>query len=490
LPPTLLYRAESDEAILKRMAFSFSIDNVVLEFALELTQTGKIRWANFVFLPRGIMTMRQIKLLFTTVFLILILTLTWSFTFFNNQPVKIQSSLTLAAPINPAKSRIQFDNFDEAEALLANEKNTIDVVNQFGPAVVAINVSVFDETQPSLSEFETDQLSPDFGELLPFIEEIPQENTGSGFLINFHGEDYLVTNYHVVQDSLISNTTDLKKSASITAVFSEQKNNDLPLKVVGANPSFDLALLTTLHPSEPFPPNSGLTITNSDAVQVGQKVIAIGNPFGLDSTVTTGIVSAVNRFVPTVGQINIPMIQTDASINPGNSGGPLLNSRGELIGINTAIFNPEGRSSAGLGFAVPSNLLIEALADLELGGLSDISNTRPTLGASVRTVNILPPGIRELLALPDGGIAVIEVKSGSPADKAGLRGSSHTVNEGPFEFPAGGDVITAVNGTPINNAEELSLMVTYEGKPGEQLEITFLRGGEEMHTILVLEIIN
>jgi S1-C subfamily serine protease len=299
-----------------------------------------------------------------------------------------------------------------------------------------------------------------------------------------------VTNFHVVQESLVPGTTNLLEGASITAVFPEHSDEPIPVKVVGANPSFDLALLTPLNPTESFPDVTELKIGNSDAVQVGQKTIAIGNPFGFEFTVTSGIVSAIGRFVPSVGQITVPMIQTDAAINPGNSGGPLLNSQGELIGINTAIVNPEGRSFAGLGFAVPSNLLIEALSNLELGGLSDIRDTRPALGATIRTVNLLPEGIRELLELPDDGVAVIEVLPGSPADKAGLRGSQRTVNVGSIEFSAGGDVITAVNGVQLMNAEQLNLLITYEGQAGDQLDFTLLRDGHKMNVTVTLDLLD
>ena len=129
---------------------------------------------------------------------------------------------------------------------------------------------------------------------------------------------------------------------------------------MGVNPSFDLALLQAIDESQ-LPDAAPLVIGDSNALAVGQKTIAIGNPFGLASTVTSGIVSALERFVPTIGEVPVPMIQTDAAINPGNSGGPLLDSAGRLIGINTAIINPQSRSFAGLGFAVPSNLLAESL---------------------------------------------------------------------------------------------------------------------------------
>jgi S1-C subfamily serine protease len=384
-------------------------------------------------------------------------------------------------------------SLNEPEAFLADEQNTIDVVNAFGPAVAAINVSVQGEVMRPFEDIPADQLPPEFRDLLPFFDdEIPtRQSSGSGFLIDVEefGISYLVTNFHVVQDSLEPGTTDLLDGASITAVFPEHSDNPIPVQVVGANPSFDLALLSELNLTDSFPDVTGLTISDSDAVQVGQKAIAIGNPFGLEFTVTNGIVSAVGRFVPSVGEITIPTIQTDAAINPGNSGGPLLNSSGELIGINTSILNPEGRSSAGLGFAVPSNLLIEALANLELGGLSNIRDTRPALGISLRTVSILPEGLRELLELPDEGVVVVEVLPGSPADKAGLRGSQGTVTVGSTEFPAGGDVITAVDGVQLTNAEQLNVLITYEGQAGDELEFTLLRDGREMKATMTLEIL-
>lgn len=384
--------------------------------------------------------------------------------------------------------------FDESTSFLANEQNTIEVVNSFGPSVVAINVTIQGEPMRPFANVPEDQLPQDFRDLLPFLdEEIPmQQSAGSGFLINpkTSGSSYLVSNFHVVQGSLVPGTTNFQDGASIEAIFPEYSDEPVPVKVIGANPSFDLALLTPLDSTKSFPAVTALSVANSDAVQVGQKVIAIGNPFGLEFTVTTGIVSAIGRFVPSVGQITIPMIQTDAAINPGNSGGPLLNSKGELIGVNTSIINPDGRSSAGVGFAVPSNLLIEALSNLELGGLSDIRNTRPSLGASIRSVSILPEGIRDLLELPDTGVALIDVLPGSPADKAGLLGSQRTVVIGSVEFPAGGDVITAVDGEPVENAEQLSVLVTYEGKAGDQLDFTILRDGRESIIPVTLEIIN
>jgi serine protease Do len=393
-----------------------------------------------------------------------------------------------------AASNEVINSFNEFESFLANEQNTVDIVNAFGPSVVAINVSVQGEAMRPFEDVPQEQLPPEFRDLLPFLdEEIPiRQSAGSGFLIDVKGIEtsFIVTNFHVVQESLVPGTTGFLEGASISALFPGQSDKPILVQVVGANPSFDLALLTVLNPQDLFPDLPGLPISDSDEVQVGQKVIAIGNPFGLEFTVTSGIVSAIGRFVPSVGQITIPTIQTDAAINPGNSGGPLLSSRGELIGINTSIINPEGRSSAGLGFAVPSNLLIEALANLELGGLSNIGDTRPILGVRLQTVSLLPEGIRELLELPDVGVVVIDVLPGSPADKAGIRGSQRTVEVGSIEFPAGGDVLMSVNDERLSNAEQLNKLVTYEGQAGDQLEFKLLRNGSEMKATVTLEILD
>ncbi|MFL7838756.1 MAG: S1C family serine protease [Candidatus Promineifilaceae bacterium] len=380
--------------------------------------------------------------------------------------------------------------FNESQALLENELNTVDVVTAIGPSVAAINVSVpgngfmpFGNTPPEL-------LPPQFRELLPYLDdEAPvQQGSGSGFVVDLQDERFLVTNYHVVQDALRAGTTRSLEGTSITAVFPGGEKDPIELRVVGANPSFDLALLTGMNGTDAFEGIAGITIADSDNVRVGQKSIAIGNPFGLESTVTTGIISAVERFAPSVGRISVPMLQTDAAINPGNSGGPLLNSQGQLIGVNTSIINPEGPSSAGLGFAVPSNLLVEALANLELGGLSDIRDTRPTFGARVQTIGTLPKGIREALNLPDDGVLIIDVLPGSPADKAGILGSTEIVTLGSFQFETGGDVITAINGEALNRAEQLNLLVSYESKVGDELLLDVLRNGESITLTVTVEV--
>ena len=152
------------------------------------------------------------------------------------------------------------------------------------------------------------------------------ESSGSGFLIDFRGQAFLVTNFHVVESALEAGSATLLEGAEISVTFPADPETDVPVEVVGVNPSYDLALMRLASASR-LPVAEPLAIADSDELQVGQKTVAIGNPFGLASTVTSGIVSAVSRYVPTIGQLPVPMIQTDAAINPGNSGGPLLDSR-------------------------------------------------------------------------------------------------------------------------------------------------------------------
>jgi serine protease Do len=381
---------------------------------------------------------------------------------------------------------------DEASALLATELNTIEVIERFGPSVVAVTVSVRGRTMLPVEGAPGNEVPgnevPDESQRFFGDQEPVLRSSGSGFLIESEGEPYLVTNFHVVEGALEPQTVDFRDGAKVDVTFPADADEPIHVEVVGVNPSFDLALLRLQDPAQ-LPPAEPFTIADSDGLRVGQKTVAVGNPFGLASSVTSGIVSALGRFVPTIGQLPVPMIQTDAAINPGNSGGPLLDSRGELIGINTALINPQGRSFAGLGFAVPSSLLVESLANLELGGVTSVSDTRPRLGIVARTIELIPPLLREELGLPERGVAVIEVQAGSVADTAGLQGTRKTITLGDgFEIPSPGDVIVAVDGEAIESAEDLAATVTYGSMAGDELDLTILRDGMEISVSLTLEI--
>ena len=384
-------------------------------------------------------------------------------------------------------------NLNENAAFVENEQNTIEIVNRYGPSVVAVHVTV--EGEPVTSEnFERffENLPPEFQPHFRF--EVPnsprhQEGAGSGFVINKKGQ--IVTNYHVVEGTLKEGTTEMLKSAEVYVTFAGSEN-EFSAKVVGVNSSYDLALLE-LENSQNLPKDIiPIPIANSDEIQVGQKVIAIGNPFGLESTVTTGIVSAVGRDVPSVGRLNVPMVQTDAAINPGNSGGPLLNSSGKLIGINTAIIPSGGiagrQGFLGIGFAVPSKRLSDNLEALASGGYSDVFSSRPRIGANIMDVQVYPKGVRESLKLPEHGLMITNIAEGGPADKAGLKGSQFEVIVNGSPAPAGGDVIVAIDDEKVTSATQVQDLV-FNHKPNDRIVIEVMRDGESVKVPVVLEVV-
>ena len=382
------------------------------------------------------------------------------------------------APITPA-------DFADALGPTEDELNTIAVAERFGDSTAALSVTVGGQTMAPLG---VDGAEPDLlledENVLPQFQAPAQQSSGSGFLIEVDGEQFVVTNFHVAMPAVAEGTSQLRSDSTIIATFGANERDEFSLDVVGVNPSFDLALLraqdgVTLPNLEPLP------IGDSDLAVKGQKTIAMGNPFGLGVTLTTGSISSIGRLVTSIGQVSVPMIQTDAAINPGNSGGALFTSSGELIGINTAIFNPEARAFAGIGFAVPSNLLVEALANLELGGVSTLSDTRPIFGASLGTLSLIPEPIRVQAGFPENGAAVLQVFEGGPAEAAGLTTPEFEDIQG-LSVPIDPAIIVAIDDAPVVNAEDLNLAVTYEADIGEDVILTILQGGVEMDVTVTL----
>ncbi|MDZ7800675.1 MAG: trypsin-like peptidase domain-containing protein [Trueperaceae bacterium] len=400
------------------------------------------------------------------------------------------AALVLLVPIGPvgAQSESQ-DATRPADALLPDERNTVDIVDTYGPAVVAVNVSVEGRITSPFEDIPEDQIPPFFREFMPEFEErqAPRRGSGSGFVVDADGG--VVTNYHVVAQALQDGSVDLREGAELTVSFPDGSTH--PATVQGANALYDLALLQLEDPSALPETLRPIELGNGEAPMVGQKAIAIGNPFGFESTVTTGIVSGIGRSLPGVGEVNVPLVQTDAAINPGNSGGPLLDSSGDLIGVNTAIIPSLGaggqRGSLGIGFAVPSSTLSSVLDDLRDGGFTSI-DTRPRLGIQIRDVSAYPDAIRERLGIPDEGVGVLQVQPGSAAEEAGLRGSEFAVQIGGQTVPVPGDVITAADGDPITSADQLQRHV-FARSEGDVVTLSVLRGDETLEIDVELAVV-
>jgi S1-C subfamily serine protease len=286
-----------------------------------------------------------------------------------------------------------------------------------------------------------------------FMQVYPQEGTGSGFIINSDGQ--ILTNNHVVQGA-----------SQLTVKLANQK--EYKAKVLGRDPRSDLALIKIDTPAK-LP---SLHLGESDNLVVGQKVLAIGNPFGFQGTLTTGVVSSLDRSIATEdSQVPLEgMIQTDAAINPGNSGGPLLDSRGNVIGINTAIL---GQGNVGIGFAMPINRAKTMLDELQKHG----HISQPTLG--LRTWYVSGDLAGELRLPSSGGLLIQSVENGSAADEAGLRGPTRMVIVGGrYQMGIGGDFITAVEGQPVTGNDTLQRALSHK-RGGDTLELTVVRDGNK-----------
>ncbi len=314
------------------------------------------------------------------------------------------------------------------EAVLAQQQAFIDLYTQVNPAVVNINTG---------------------------------EGQGSGFVYDLEG--HIVTNNHVIEgvDRVIVTFAD---------------GTQVEGEVIGATASSDLAVVK-VDPNEVD--LTAVSLTDSDALQVGQIVVAIGSPFGLKSTMTTGIISALDRLFPgeasaNGSQFSIPnIIQTDAAVNPGNSGGPLLDIYGNVIGINTAIQSPV-RGSSGIGLAVPSNIMAVVVPQLIANGRVQT----PWLGIAGTELN---PSIATQLGLDDNqlGILIGEAVTGSPADIAGLRSSDPATG-------LGGDILVGVDGQPINEFDDLLGYIVQETVVGQTIQLEVLRDGSQIVVPLTL----
>jgi S1-C subfamily serine protease len=313
------------------------------------------------------------------------------------------------------------------------------------------------------STLEPEESSSTFS---PFGEEESRGGgiaTGSGILLDKEG--HILTNNHVIE------------GASKVEVKLGSSDTEHEAEVVGADPATDVALLKV---NAPISEERPLSLGDSSKVQVGDPVVAIGNPFGLDRTVTAGIVSALQRQIQAPNGFSIShVIQTDAAINPGNSGGPLINSAGQVIGINSQIqTGGSGDGNVGIGFAVPINTAREVVEQIEKHGKVE----HAFIGISGGDIT---PAIAKALKLPvEQGVLVNEVVKGSPADKAGLEGGNTEATIEGAKVDLGGDIITEINGNKLSSMEDLINAVN-SAHPGDKMELTIIRGADETKHVTV-----
>jgi S1-C subfamily serine protease len=315
------------------------------------------------------------------------------------------------------------------------------------------NISVYRKNIGSVVNVTSKAVAFDF-----FYGLVPQEGQGSGFIIDHDG--HILTNYHVIAEA---------RQVEVTL----HNRKKYRARVVGTDRSHDLAIIQIKAPEL-----ASMTLGDSKNLQVGQKVYAIGNPFGLSGTLTSGIVSSIRSVQEPEGVTIDEAIQTDAAINPGNSGGPLLNSRGEVIGINTMIASNSGQS-AGIGFAIPINTAKAVLNDLVTIGRV----RRPALG--VLTIPISPDIADQLGLSSDYGLLIVRAVPGGAADRAGLKGGSERAYLGNQPIMIGGDLIVAIDGQDVQDQQELSRLMNGH-RAGDTIRVTIYRGKRKMEVQVTL----
>ena len=301
-----------------------------------------------------------------------------------------------------------------------------------------------------------------------FFNAVPQEGSGSGFVYDDQG--HIITNYHVVETA-----------EDIQVTFADGVT--LPAEVIGSDPTYDLAVLKI---------DSGASsahlvpLGDSDTLRVGQFVVAIGNPFGLDQTVTFGVISSLGRIIESPdGRFIGEAIQTDAAINPGNSGGPLLDLEGRVIGVNAQIVSPS-RASAGIGFAIPVNIVKRVVPELITYG----RYRHAWMG-----VRFFGAGLNEQLVeffgelgeeVPPYGVLILAVEPNSAAAEAGVRGGDRMVNSAYGQIPVGGDVIVEIDDTTMNSPRDVIAYLETNAQPGDLIDLTVIREGESLTLTVVL----
>jgi S1-C subfamily serine protease len=398
-------------------------------------------------------TLRRYKMKRTTLFFSLILVSALlvsgcSSALAINAVPQLASAVTAPTVTAVAPAPVSYTTASTNETLAALEGTLTTLYEQVNPSVVNIDV-IIGSTQSSRMR-----------------QQLPQggsEALGSGFVWDDQG--HIVTNNHVVENA-----------TSISVTFADGTVADA--KLVGADPNSDLAVIQVDVPADQLFP---VTMTDSDLVKVGQLAIAIGNPYGLSGTMTAGIISALSRSLPVSlndglsgSTYTIPdIIQTDAAINPGNSGGVLVNDMGEVVGVTAAIESTTG-SNSGIGFVIPANIVSQVVPNL----IKDGKYEHPYMG--ITGVSLTREIAQAMNLNPDQkGVLVVEVTTNSPAEKAGLKGSTIDNTENGQGMPVGGDVIISIDGAPVEGFSDLSSFLYNQAGVGQTVNLTVLRDGSE-----------
>jgi S1-C subfamily serine protease len=357
--------------------------------------------------------------------------------FFGPRPVLIGSG---GSGSPGSSSPLELTEADAAPAYDAEEQN---------------NIAIYKKVLPSVVNITSTALVFDF-----FYGNVPQQGQGSGFILDKSG--HILTNFHVVDGA----------NRGIEVMLSNKRR--YPARVVGTDKVHDLALLQI-----DAPDLQAVTLADSSQLNVGQKVYAIGNPFGLSGTMTRGIISSIRSIRNQDGAPIEDAIQTDAAINPGNSGGPLLNSSGEVIGINTMIASNGADQSSGIGFAIPINTAKAVLADLLRYGRVK----RPSLG--IVSYAIGPDLASQMGLSADSGVLIQRVLPGEAAERAGLRGGNEQAYVGNQPILLGGDLIVAIDGQQVTDPGDISAIMD-KHQAGDSVNVTFVRGKKQMTLKLIL----
>lgn len=368
------------------------------------------------------------------------------------------SNLTISGSINDLQNQVS-----ALQGQVSNFQSTSNVVNQNSTYIMGENSSLaplYAEVKDSIVVIRGVTVQYDV-----FRRSYYSQVQGSGFVYNFAGQMVVITNYHMVQDAL-----------NITVTFIN--GNGYAATVLGLDPYADLAVLSTNAPQSEYKP---LEIVSSSTLEVGDPVIAVGGPYGLAGSMTTGIVSALGRTITEEMSGGYPIanvIQMSAPINPGNSGGPLLNYQGQVVGITTAIVS----DSQGLGFAIPSSTVLREIESLVMEGSY---NKHSWLGAS--GVDMTYETAKVMNVDVTYGWLIAEVTSGGPADEADLQGGTRLVSIAGQSVTIGGDIIIAINGTRIKGIDDLSTFLEEHTLPDETIDVTIVRDDQPIALTLKLD---